>query len=58
VRLDPLDDSVDIVPTDRLAVPRANHQAARLCDGTILITGGTTGPAVAERYNPSPAGRR
>ncbi|MBA3460618.1 MAG: hypothetical protein H0T46_11685 [Deltaproteobacteria bacterium] len=58
VRLDPLDDSVDIVPTDRLAVPRANHQAARLCDGTILITGGTAGRAVAERYNPSPAGRR
>lgn len=58
VRLDPLDDSVDIVPTDRLAVLRANHQAARLCDGTILITGGTDGPAVAERYNPSPAGRR
>jgi hypothetical protein len=58
VRLDPLDDSVDIVPTDRLAIPRASHQAARLCDGTILITGGTDGPAVAERYNPSPAGRR
>ncbi len=57
-RLDPLDGSVDVVPTDRLAMPRANHQAAMLCDGTILITGGTAASAVAERYNPSPAGRR
>ena len=57
-RLDPLDGSVDVVPTDRLAVPRANHQAADLCDGTILITGGAPGRPVAERYNPSPTGRR
>src|SRR5205085_757244 len=57
-RLDPLDGSVDVVPTDRLALPRANHQAAILCDGTILVTGGTAGPAVAERYNPSAIGRR
>lgn len=57
-RLDPLDGSVDVVPTDRLAVPRAGHQAARLCDGTILITGGAPGRPVAERYNPSPTGRR
>jgi hypothetical protein len=57
-RLDPLDGTVDVVPTDRLAVPRANHQAAILCDGTILVTGGTAGPASAERYNPSAIGRR
>ncbi|CAN5841798.1 hypothetical protein BH11MYX3_BH11MYX3_14020 [soil metagenome] len=57
-RLDPLDGSVDVVPTDRLAMPRANHQAAVLCDGTILITGGSGAGAVAERYNPSPSGRR
>ncbi len=57
-RLDPLDGSVDVVPTDRLAVARANHQAAVLCDGTILLTGGTAGADVAERYNPSAAGRR
>lgn len=57
-RLDPLDGSVDVVPTDRLSVPRANHQAAALCDGTILITGGAPGQPVAERYNPTPTGRR
>ncbi len=57
-RLDPLDGTIDVVPTDRLAVPRAQHQAAVLCDGTILITGGAPGRPVAERYNPSPAGRR
>lgn len=57
-RLDPLDGSVDVVPTDRLAVPRANHQAALLCDGTVLVTGGAPGGTVAERYNPSLTGRR
>lgn len=57
-RLDPLDGTVDVVPTDRLSVPRANHQAALLCDGTILVTGGAMGSVVAERYNPTPTGRR
>lgn len=57
-RLDPLDGTIDVVPTDRLAVSRAGHQAAELCDGTILVTGGAPGRPVAERYNPSPTGRR
>lgn len=57
-RLDPLDGSVDVVATDRLAVPRAAHHAALLCDGTVLVTGGTAVAEVAERYNPPPAGRR
>lgn len=57
-RLDPLDGTIDVVPTDRLAVPRANHQAASLCDGSILVTGGAAGRPVAERYNPSLTGRR
>jgi hypothetical protein len=50
--------SVDIVATDRLTVPRAGHSATLLCDGTVLITGGTATPAPAERYNPPPLSRR
>lgn len=57
-RLDPLDGSVDIVATDRLGVPRADHQATVLCDGTVLISGGTTTSESLERYNPPSAGRR
>jgi hypothetical protein len=57
-RLDPLTGEVDVVATDSLAVPRAGHQATLLCDGTVLITGGTSSPVPAERYNPPPAGRR
>ena len=54
-----VDGSIDVVPTiDRLAVPRAGHQAARLCDGTIFITGGSDGAAFAERYNPPATARR
>jgi hypothetical protein len=57
-QLDPLDGSVDIGPTDRLAAARAGHQAVVLCDGTVLITGGTGGELPAERYNPPATGRR
>lgn len=58
-RLDPLDGQVDISPTDSLDVPRAGHSAVSLCDGTILIVGGTDdATAPAERYNPPSAGRR
>ncbi len=57
-RLDPLDGTVDVVATDRLAVPRTNHQATLLCDGTVLVSGGTMGQAVYERYNPPVLGRR
>ncbi len=57
-RLDPLDGTVDVVATDRLAVPRTDHQATLLCDGTVLIAGGTTGQASFERYNPPALGRR
>ena len=58
VRLDPLDGSVDIVATDSLSVARAGHQATLLCDGTVLISGGTADQVPAERYNPPPDGRR
>lgn len=57
-RLDPLDGTVDVVATDRLAVPRIGHQATLLCDGTVLVSGGTFGQAPYERYNPPPLGRR
>jgi len=57
-RLDQLDGSVDVVGTDRLSVPRAGHQAALLCDGTVLVTGGTAIAEVAERYNPAAVSRR
>ncbi|MGN6109358.1 MAG: hypothetical protein ACTHU0_29895 [Kofleriaceae bacterium] len=57
-RLDVVDGSVDVVQTDRLAVPRAGHHAALLCDGTVLVGGGTPAASPAERYNPPPLGRR
>jgi hypothetical protein len=50
--------SVDIVATDRMTVPRAGHAATLLCDGTVLISGGTDTPAPAERYNPPALNRR
>jgi hypothetical protein len=58
VRLDPLDGSVDIVATDHLAIARAGHQAVALCDGTVLVSGGTSASFPAERYNPPFTGRR
>lgn len=58
VQLDPFDGTVDVVPTDRLLVPRAGHQATLLCDGTILVSGGTADQTAYERYNPPAAGRR
>jgi hypothetical protein len=56
--LDPIDGSVDVVATDSLSIARVNHQATLLCDGTVLVTGGTSGATIAERYNPPATGRR
>jgi len=36
---------------DEMSVGRANQQAVLLCDGTVMITGGTSSPSVAERFN-------
>lgn len=57
-RLNSIIGTVDIVATDHLVAARAGHQAVVLCDGTVLISGGTAVPVSAERYNPPPDGRR
>ena len=59
-RVDALHGAVNVGTTDPLAVPRAGHGAARLCDGTILVVGGTDDPDApqAERYNPPSANRQ
>ncbi len=61
-RLDSINGRVDISGTQSLATPRANHTAVALCDGTVLVTGGTSGSgddaSPAERYNPPVDGRR
>lgn len=58
IRLNPLNGAVDIVATDHMAIARAGHQALLLCDGTVLVSGGTAAVFTAERYNPPPTGRR
>ena len=58
INLDPLDGSVDAVTTDRIGRARAGHAAARLCDGTIVVLGGTPTASPVERYEPPPVGRR
>ncbi|HEY5925664.1 MAG TPA: hypothetical protein VIV11_28455 [Kofleriaceae bacterium] len=56
--LDPKGGTVRVINTDPLATPRSGHQATALCDGTILVAGGSLDPAPFERYNPVAAGRR
>ncbi|MCL4228765.1 MAG: hypothetical protein KJZ91_30220 [Myxococcales bacterium] len=58
VNLDPLDGSVDAISTDRLERVRAGHAATALCDGTIVVLGGTELASPVERYSPPPLGRR
>ena len=49
---------IDILATDHLTVPRAGHAATLMCDGTVLLSGGTADPQPAERYNPIATSRR
>lgn len=49
---------LSVLRTVPMSVARAGHQAVLLCDGNVLITGGTETPSVAERYNPGSVGRR
>ena len=49
---------VRVVRTDPLQVPRSGQQATLLCDGTVLVSGGTAGAASFERYNPPAFNRR
>lgn len=58
LRLDAQDGSVGAHETDPVGMSRVGHQAARLCDGTVLVVGGTDSPASAQRYNPTHQGRR
>jgi hypothetical protein len=53
-----VDGQVFPLATDHLAYPRAGHQATLLCDGTVLLSGGTDTQVPVERYNPPPDGRR
>ena len=58
-RLDPFNGQVDISVTNPLDTPRAGHNAVVLCDGTVMVVGGSDVPDLpAERYNPPSADRR
>jgi hypothetical protein len=58
-RFDPIDGVVDLSPTAQLTLPRSHHAAIVLCDGTVLLAGGTASATNrTERYNPPSAGRR
>gem|GEM_PF-1531123 len=52
IRRDPFTGNVDVSRTDDLSTARAGHVATQLCDGTVLLVGGTTADTAPERYNP------
>ena len=54
----PVSGTITVSAADSLAIPRSGHQATLLCDGTVLVTGGTGTSSPAERYNPIADGRR
>jgi hypothetical protein len=49
--------SINILASHRLPSPRAGHQATVLCDGTVMLVGGSDSAEPALRYNPTPVGR-
>jgi hypothetical protein len=53
IDFDSTNNTVSLNTRDALAVPRIDPQLSVLCDGTVLITGGTDGPAAVERFNPN-----
>lgn len=57
LRLDPVDQTIDVIPTDELESARDRHASILLCDGTVLAVGGSDS-IPAERYQPPNAGRR
>ena len=42
----------------KLAAPRAGHQATLLCNGMVMISGGTSSPEPIEIYDPGSLGQR
>ena len=53
ILFDAATDNVQLAPRDELAIPRLAPQLAVLCDGTVLISGGTEQLDLVERFNPN-----
>jgi hypothetical protein len=57
--LDPVDGTIRVLQAHKLKLARTDHQATVLCDGTVLVSGGTLDVgAPYERYNPGIDDRR
>lgn len=52
VDLNTLDGSVAVIATSPMLTARTGHAAGLLCDGTVLVAGGTAAASPAERYVP------
>lgn len=53
ILFDPQTDSIQLAPRSPLAIPRIAPQLSSLCDGTVLISGGTEQLDFLERFNPN-----